>query len=89
MEEDRKELQERHHHMFIHEKVMAVWSDGRKEYIDETGKFCLDETGLWHTHMENISRLGKTIELWLQLIKRKRKLKSKKESFRRETPSSF
>ena len=72
--------------MFI-AKVMAVQVS--EEYMNETGKFCLNETGLLaYSHGEYLG-LGKTIGTFGYSVKKKRNVKSKKESFRRETPSSF
>ena len=60
------------HHMFI-AKVMAVQVS--EEYMNETGKFCLNETGLLaYSHGEYLG-LGKTIGTFGYSVKKKKKRK--------------
>ena len=70
------------HHMFI-AKVMAVQVS--EEYMNETGKFCLNETGLLaYSHGEYLG-LGKTIGTFGYSDKKKRNVKVRRKDFRRET----
>lgn len=60
------------HHMFI-AKVMAVQVS--EEYMNETGKFCLNETGLLaYSHGEYLG-LGKTIGTFGYSVKKKKNRK--------------
>ena len=58
------------HHMFMAEVVSVQVSD---EYMDETGKFCLNETGLMaYSHGEYLS-LGKQIGTFGYSVKKRKK----------------
>ena len=58
------------HHMFMAEVVSVQVSD---EYMNETGKFCLNETGLMaYSHGEYLS-LGKQIGTFGYSVKKKKK----------------
>ena len=60
------------HHMFI-ARVVSVQVD--EEYIDETGKFCLNETGLMaYSHGEYL-KLGEKIGTFGYSVKKKEKKK--------------